>query len=187
MLTYDLISAMATDFFFAYDVIETLMMPAHKAEIFESGWLYVCFAASFVSMFKYLPVQPISITDQGNTRQLVVCILVSMFCNDIPFVIIRVTTMVKFGLAASDIIHPLKNVALIGFNCTQLYIVWTNSRRNQKRPVIKEKRISRREHHPHEDADVSMEMIRSEGRRNRAFENDKKGAAETIVEDIESK
>ena len=40
--------------------------------------------------------------------------------------------MAQFGLVVSDIIHPLKNIAMICFGCTQLYIIYTNRRSIKK-------------------------------------------------------
>ena len=55
-----------------------------------------------------------------------VCIVVSMLCVDIPFVIVRLWTMIEFGLIVSDLIHPLKNIAMICFGLTQLTIIYSN-------------------------------------------------------------
>ncbi len=42
VFTYDLVSAMAVDFFFAYDVIDFLMMLYHDDDVFTTDWMYVC-------------------------------------------------------------------------------------------------------------------------------------------------
>ena len=39
VFTYDLVSAMASDFFFAYDVIDFVMMLYHDNHIFETNWM----------------------------------------------------------------------------------------------------------------------------------------------------
>ena len=58
----------------------------------------------------------------------VVSILVTMFCQDVPFIVVRVTLMILWGFSVSDILHPLKNFALIVFGALQLYIMYRNSR-----------------------------------------------------------
>ena len=40
-LTYDLVTAMAVDFFFAYDVIDFVMMLHHDEHILNTGWMLV--------------------------------------------------------------------------------------------------------------------------------------------------
>ena len=125
-LTFDLITAMSVDFFFAYDVIQFLMMCTYESNIFHSDWFFVCFAFAFVAMFKYLPAQPTNITQHGAPKGAAITIIVSMCCVDIPFVIVRLWTMAEFGLIVSDLIHPLKNIALILFGSTQLWIIYAN-------------------------------------------------------------
>ena len=52
-LTYDLITAMTVDFFFAYDVIQFIMLCTYDPEIFNSEWVYVCFIFAFIAMFRF--------------------------------------------------------------------------------------------------------------------------------------
>ena len=40
-LTYDLVTAMAVDFFFAYDVIDFVMMLHHDCHVFTTDWMSV--------------------------------------------------------------------------------------------------------------------------------------------------
>ena len=126
LLTFDLITAMSQDFFFAYDVIQFLMMCTYEPNIFHSDWFFVCFAFAFVAMFKYIPTQPTNMSQLGAPKGAAVSIIVSMCTVDIPFVVVRLWTMIEFGLIVSDIIHPLKNIALILFGCTQLWIIYVN-------------------------------------------------------------
>ena len=70
-----------------------------------------------------------------------VCIIVSLFCVDIPFVIVRLWTMIEFGLIVSDLIHPLKNIAMICFGLTQIYIIRTN-RRTSKNAALREHKFN---------------------------------------------
>lgn len=145
VLSFDLITNMSVDFFFAYDVIEILMMST-ETEIYQSNWIYITFFFAFVAMIKYIPMQPCEHAE--SPRGLVIYILVGIFCCDVPFVVIRLTTMIKFGFfTVAVIIHPMKNIALILFSSVQLYIIYTNYRQSQKtdEPSIKisEKRQSR--------------------------------------------
>ena len=131
-LTFDLITAMSVDFFFAYDVIQFIMIPTYESNIFHSEWLYVCFAMSFVAMFKYIPSQPPNITQDGASTGAAITIIVSILCVDLPFVIVRLWTMIEFGLIVSDLIHPIKNIALIFFGGTQLWIIYVNHQAKEK-------------------------------------------------------
>ena len=68
-----------------------------------------------------------------------------MFCQDIPFVVVRLTTMIMYGFAVSDLIHPAKNIALIVFGVMQLHIIVKNHKtmkQNSKRQ-FEERRKSR--------------------------------------------
>ena len=125
--TYDLVTAMADDFFFAYDVIAFISMATTEPELYNSHWVYVCFAFSFIAMFKYIPSPGTCITGCHGSRSQI-AILVSMFCCDIPFVIIRFWTLAEFQFKTNhfsgDLLHPLKNVALIAFDLMQLAIIW---------------------------------------------------------------
>ena len=85
---------------------------------------------------RYVPAQPVHIRDKGSSVGAAVCIVVSMFCVDIPFLIVRLSTMIQFGLVVSDIIHPAKNIAMICFGTTQLYIIYVN-RKSIKRSNLK--------------------------------------------------
>ncbi len=82
------------------------------------------------------PYKP-NITDQRVCCVLcagaVTSILVTMFVQDVPFVIIRVIVLIEHDFRGSDLIHPLKNSAFILFGLLQLYII----HRNQK--TLKEK------------------------------------------------
>ena len=145
-VTYDLITAMADDFFFAYDVLEFISMSTRESHIYNSNWVYICFTFAFISMFKYTPAQPTSICGGGAPRGATAYILAGMILCDIPFVIIRITTLGVYGFDVSDLIHPVKNVAMIIFDCTQLYIIHRtvkDVKDNKTRPKFKEKRISR--------------------------------------------
>ncbi|CAD5118227.1 DgyrCDS6949 [Dimorphilus gyrociliatus] len=129
VLSFDLITNMSVDFFFAYDVIEILMMST-ETDIYKSNWIYITFFFAFVAMIKYIPMQPCEQAE--SPRGLVIYILVGIFCCDVPFVVIRVITMVKFGFfTVALIIHPLKNVALILFGSVQLYIIYINYKQTQ--------------------------------------------------------
>ncbi len=136
VISFDLIGAMATDFFFAYDVFDFFNMLLHTQETFHTNWVYIVFVFGYIAMFKYVPHQPTNMDDPGAAKMTKVAILVSMFCNDIPFVIIRITTMVQYGLDVSDIIHPIKNLALIIFGIIQVYII----SKNQKEAKLQKKK-----------------------------------------------
>ena len=123
-ITYDLITAMADDFFFAYDVIDFIALPTKEAKIYNSGWCYVSFTFALISMLKYLPYQPVSLTGKKAPRDMATGIVVSLVCCDIPFVIIRLCTLFMYGFKVSDLIHPAKNIALIVFGLAQLFMLW---------------------------------------------------------------
>ena len=53
-LTYDLITAMTIDFFFAYDAIQFIMLCTNDTDIYSSDWVYVCFVFAFIAMFRYV-------------------------------------------------------------------------------------------------------------------------------------
>ena len=151
--TFDLVTAMATDFFFLYDVIDMFMLSYKSADIFQSGWVYVSFVVGFIALFKYLPRQPTTISlinnaniSKRNIRQSVICTVVSILCNDLPFFIVRLAAMIHFGFRAGDVIHPAKNLALIAFGCTELYILHYNFKKHDRQrteSLIKEKRCCR--------------------------------------------
>jgi len=61
--TFNLVTAMALDFFLAYDIIALIMMSA-GTNISQTGWIYPCFIFGVVAMFKYFPTQPISFDDR---------------------------------------------------------------------------------------------------------------------------
>lgn len=145
VVTYDLISAMAIDFFFAYDVIAFIMMTAYEPEIFNSEWVYVCFVFAWIAMFKYVPTNPVSIYENGAPKGAVTVIIVTMVCNDIPFVIVRLSTLFIYGFQASDFIHPVKNIGMICFGATQLFFIRRNSldAKRKKKARFSEKRISK--------------------------------------------
>ena len=68
-----------------------------------------------------------------------------MFCQDIPFVVVRLTTMIMYGFAVSDLIHPAKNIALIAFGVMQLYIIVKNHKtmKQKSKWEFEERRKSR--------------------------------------------
>ena len=43
---------MTVDFFFAYDVIQFIMLCTYSVEIYESNWVYICFLFAFIAMFR---------------------------------------------------------------------------------------------------------------------------------------
>ena len=78
-------------------------------------------------MFKYVPTQPIGLLERGSSLGHLICILTSMFCNDIPFVVIRLATMIIFGtFLLSDMIFLMKNFFVIIFSCIQLGFIYHN-------------------------------------------------------------
>jgi len=96
-------------------------------QVFLSGWVYACFVFAVVAMFKYVPTQPIGLTERGSSMGHLICILTSMFCNDIPFVIIRLATMIIFStFLISDMIFLMKNFFVLIFSCIQLGFIFTN-------------------------------------------------------------
>ena len=146
VMTYDLIGAMAADFFVAFDIIEFLMLPASEPEIFSSGWLDTCFIFTWIAMFLYVPTTPVSIEGSGSAMGEAVAIVVTLLCIDIPFAIIRLTTLFLFGFEASDFIYPVKNIGMICFGSVQLYFLWHNGQKEAKEDKEKrftQKRISR--------------------------------------------
>ncbi len=123
VISFGVIGAMATYFFFAYDVFDFFNMLLYTEQTFHTNWVYIVFVFGYIALFKYVPHQPTNMDDPGAAKMTKVAILVSMFCNDIPFVIIRITTMAQYGLDVSDIMHPTKNIALIIFSIIQVYII----------------------------------------------------------------
>src|SRR5688572_24662945 len=104
IFTFDLLTAMALDFFFAYEVIAFVML-ATNSDVYTSAWIYPCFVFAIVSMFKYLPTIPDSFQEFGVSWGHVVHIIVSLLVDDIPFIIIRLSTMVQFhSFLISDMI-----------------------------------------------------------------------------------
>ena len=57
--TFELLTAMALDFFFVYDVIAFVMMASNLPAVYQSGWVYPCFVFGVVAMLKYVPTHPI--------------------------------------------------------------------------------------------------------------------------------
>ena len=142
--TYDLVTAMSTDFFFLYDVIDMFMLAYRDADVFQSDWVYASFGFGFLALFKYLPRQPTAMTEFGTPQGAVVCTCTSMICVDIPFVIVRLASMIHFGMEVGDLIHPAKNFGLICFGCTELYIIYINNKNHtNKYDQIKEHRCCR--------------------------------------------
>ena len=101
-------------------------MATREEDIYHSEWVYVCFTFAFVAMFKYVPAQPLNITGQSGPRSQT-AVLVSMFCCEVPFVTIRLWTLVVFDFrsntSGSDLLHPIKNIMLIIFDILQLAII----------------------------------------------------------------
>ena len=64
----------------------------------------------------------------------VVCIVTSMVCNDIPFVVIRLATMIIFGFLISDMVFLVKNIFVIIFNIIQLSVIFYNRSRGFDSP-----------------------------------------------------
>lgn len=150
-ITYDLISLMSTDFFFAFDVIELLMIATTDVDVFTSDWLYVSFAFAFLAMFKYVPECPTTIDPKTNApKGASILLIVSLFTNDIPFAVIRLTTMIQYesgGITRllSLFVYPAKNIAFIIFNSLQLYIIYRNHQQHQQQGSVcyPEHRVSR--------------------------------------------
>lgn len=162
VITYDLITAMTIDFFFAYDVI-AFIITDKEPEIFNSAWVYVCFVFAWVAMFKYVPTQPVSVGESGAPKGAAACIVVELLCCDIPFAVVRLSTRVLFGYKASDFIHTIKNIGMVVFGAIQLGIIYRNTQdaKEHKAAHFKEKRMSK---HPGAWGDVISKVMSGEGR-----------------------
>lgn len=126
VFTFDLLTAMTLDFFFAYEVIAFVML-ATNHDVYTSVWIYPCFVFAVVSMFKYLPTIPVSFQEYGVSWGHVIHIVVSLLCNDIPFIIIRFSTMIQYhSFLISDMIFLMKNWSIIIFNSIQLGLIFYN-------------------------------------------------------------
>jgi len=126
VFTFNLLTAMALDFFFAYDVIAFIMM-ASATNVAQTAWIYPCFVFAVIAMCKYLPTQPVEFIDRKLSTGHIVCIVTSMFCNDIPFIVIRLATMIIFeSFLISDMVFLVKNFFVIIFNLIQLGVIFYN-------------------------------------------------------------
>jgi len=146
VFTFNLLTAMALDFFFAYDVIAFVMMAASTG-VAQTNWIYPCFVFAVVAMLKYLPTQPIAYIDRKLSTGHIVCILTSMICNDIPFVVIRLATMIIFeSFLISDMVFLIKNFFVIIFNIIQLGVIFYNRKYSMDSPDgVPEHRMLREE------------------------------------------
>ncbi|CAH1774178.1 unnamed protein product [Owenia fusiformis] len=153
--SYNLISDMGTDFFTAYDIIEMLMVADHNRDVFTSHWLYITYGVGFLAFFKYVPIPPVHVCSSSaadvTKRGTVIYILVNMFLQDIPFVVVRFTIMGLYGMKASDFIHPVKNVVFVMIYIFQLVLLFSNNRTTSaagisfQSLVLKAQSVKRRE------------------------------------------
>ena len=111
-------------------------------------------------MFKYLPNCPPQLDRRGTAKGTMIAILVSMFLNDIPFVIIRCITLINFDGRTSDIIYPLKNAAMVIFGCIQIRAIRRNLRSHKKTGEIVV-RISRKSKFPGAWCEESEEEMKT--------------------------
>lgn len=142
--TYDLMTDMALDFFFAYEVIAfvTLAGQGCRSEIVDSGWIYPCFIFAVIAMFKYLPTDPVDLPEFGVSWGHVMHVVMNLFFNDIPFVIIRMSTIIIFNsFLISDMIFLLKNWFMIFFSLIKLGLLIYNRKRPFDDSVPKKRRF----------------------------------------------
>lgn len=140
-LTYDLLTDIALDFFFAYEVIAFVTLAA-KDEVFASHWVYPCFVFAVIAMLKYLPTVPVDLPEFGISWGHVTHVIMSLSCNDIPFVIIRMSTMITFkSFLISDLIFIFKNWFTIFFSFFKLGLLIHNRNRTLDDSIPKRRRF----------------------------------------------
>lgn len=122
-VSYYLINDFVEDFFFAYDVYDFYDRFLDQEETNTLTWLFVTVIFAFLAMFKFLPRRPNDLSDQRSISQLQICLLFTIFCNDLPFIIIRSASWGLYGLEVTGIIQPLKNITFIIFAVIQLILL----------------------------------------------------------------
>ncbi|XP_013378573.1 uncharacterized protein LOC106150371 [Lingula anatina] len=128
---FDVITAMGNDLFTAYDIVELFVL-AHDPLVFQSNWVYVLFALSFVSMLKFIPVPPECTCERMDVPRARTYIFCNLLLQDGPFLVVRMTIMVHFGIIheqnydisaqdmISDLIHPIKSFTYVVMYSLQL-------------------------------------------------------------------
>lgn len=140
--TYDLLTDVAMDFFFAYEVIAFVTL-ADNPVIFTSGWIFPCFIFAVIAMLKYLPTEEIDLPEFGFSWNHAALVLMDLACTDVPFVVIRMATIVIFhSFLISDMIFIVKNWFTIFFSLVKLGVLVYNRNRALEDSVAK-KRIFR--------------------------------------------
>lgn len=137
--TYDLLTDVAMDFFFAYEVIAFVTLTDNQA-IFNSGWVFPCFIFAVIAMLKYLPTEEVDLPEYGFSWNHAALVLMDLACTDIPFVVIRMSTIIIFhSFLISDMIFIIKNWFTIFFSLLKLGVLVYNRNRPPKDSVAKQR------------------------------------------------
>ena len=128
-ITVNVISENAVDIFFAYDVIDfyDLYFRSEKASG-NSGWLLSTAIFAYIAMLKYIPACPADMEDPDSCEAACRYICFSVFCTDLPFVVIRLVSVGMYGLEVVDFIHPAKNVCFLAFGFWQIGLLKKNAK-----------------------------------------------------------
>ncbi|XP_019613485.1 PREDICTED: transmembrane protein 236-like [Branchiostoma belcheri] len=102
---------LSAEFFAVYDVLELLLV-TNFHDVCRTYWIFPIYVVAFLSMFKsilrldhrFLPI-------------------VSMATHEIPFLILRIALLAKFGIEIMSVVYPLKNLAVIAFYVYYNFIV----------------------------------------------------------------
>ena len=128
-VTLHLLEEAIVDIFFAYDVIDfyDIYFRSEKASG-DSGWLLATAIFAYIAMLKYMPARPVSMDDPCSCGDACRCVYFGIFCNDLPFVIIRFVSIGMHGLEVVDFIHPAKNTFLLIFGFMQIRLLKINAK-----------------------------------------------------------
>ncbi|XP_035658370.1 transmembrane protein 236-like [Branchiostoma floridae] len=102
---------LSIEFFAVYDVIELLLV-TNFHDVCRTYWIFPIYVVAFISMFKSIL--------RLDHRFLP---LVSMATHEIPFLILRIALLAKFGIAIMSLVYPLKNLAAIAFYVYYNFVV----------------------------------------------------------------
>ncbi|XP_078661824.1 transmembrane protein 236-like [Branchiostoma floridae x Branchiostoma belcheri] len=102
---------LSAEFFSVYDVLELLLV-TNFHDVCRTYWIFPIYVVAFLSMFKSIL--------RLDHRFLP---LVSMATHEIPFLILRIALLAKFGIEIMSVVYPLKNLAVISFYVYYNFIV----------------------------------------------------------------
>ncbi|XP_013402585.1 uncharacterized protein LOC106168173 [Lingula anatina] len=183
---FDVITAMGNDLFTAYDIIEMFVL-AHDLHVFQSDWVYVLFALSFVSMFKFIPVPPECTCESMDVPRARTYIFCNLLLQDGPFLVVRVAIMANFGIIhdqdmISDLIHPIKSFAYVIMYSLQLWMLQHRQTSPLARVKSKEKCTTHSVRHPGKRQPGAA--IRYDAKQEMTSQGERNGIHMTEVEEL---